>query len=396
MSKINNIKCPFCNESTLILLHDFYMDKNVTTNLPLNNEKVRVKILVCESCGLGFNATPMTSAELDNFYKHYNSAVSYYDETMKEAFKEIYNELPLYKKYIKSYKDKIVEIGCNDGFFLDIMQKDAANNKQKYTNLMGIEPSDEADIGIAHGLKIDKAFFKAGYFQEKVDMFILRQVFEHFENPFTIFQDMVTQLTSNGVIIIESPNLDAFCHIHLFYYSWPFYEIMAKKYGMKIIECKVTRMRKHYNITAVFAKNTSKYTELRCPYTIYSVIYERKKDIQDSLMEYYENTKLLKKFLKSNKTVYWWGCGGTSVSYLETIRDLNILNDCKIIPANLMAKRKGYMLPSCDKPTVLAEDIENTHVDGVVIATMMIDEVKKTMRKYNITYDNCIIIEGVE
>ena len=121
------MKCKFCGNENLILLNDFYMDKNTTTNLGLHQENIRVKVEVCTNCGLGMNTTPMSSEELYNFYRHYSSGVSYYDSMLTNLFDKIKEEIPMYKKYIPSYDSKIVEIGCNDGYFLDMLQKDAAN-----------------------------------------------------------------------------------------------------------------------------------------------------------------------------------------------------------------------------------------------------------------------------
>ena len=391
------MKCKFCGNDNLTLLNDFYMDKNTTTNLGLHQENIRVKVEVCPNCGLGMNTTPMSSEELHNFYRHYSSCVSYYDSMLANLFDKMKSQVPMYKKYIKSYDSKIVEIGCNDGYFLDMLQKDAANGGREYTNLIGIEPSDEADVGIQHGLHIEKAFFTAGYFKEKVDMFFLRQVFEHLEEPFKIFDDMVSQLNDEGVIIIETPHLDIFCHIHLFYYSWPFYEKMAERYGMKIIECVLpNRDNAAKFISVIFAKKESKYKEVQCPFSIEDIINERKKDVADRLLEYYENTKLLKKFFKKHKKVYWIGTGGYSVYYLQTVQNLNLAKDIELIPVSLMYKLKGKTLPACTAKVVMPEDIQNTSADGIVVSTVFVDDVHDALKKYNISYNEIIYFKGQE
>ena len=266
-----------------------------------------------------------------------------------------------------------------------------------YTNLIGIEPSDEADIGIKHGLHIEKAFFTTGYFKDKIDMFFLRAVFEHLEEPFKIFEDMVSQLNDNGVIIIATPDIDVFCHIHLFYYSWPFYEKMAERYGMKIIECnQVHTLTDAHRIMAVFAKKNSKYKEVKCPLSINDVINERKKDIADRLLEYYENTKLLKKFFKKHKKIYWIGTGGYSVSYLQTVQNLNLAKDVELIPVSLMYKLKGNTMPACSSKVVMPEDIQNTSADGIVVSTVFVDDVHTALKKYNISYNEIIYFKGQE
>lgn len=281
---------------------------------------------------------------------------------------------------------------------MDMLQKNAYHNGCKqYINLMGIEPSDEAEIGIAHGLNIKKDFFKSNYFDTKINIFMLRHVFEHLEEPFKIFEAMVPQLDDDGVIILETPNLDNFCHIHLFYYSWPFYEKMAKRFNMKVIEYQEVKPFPFYNfLFIVFAKSTSSYTEIKCPYTIEQLIEERKKDIADRYFEYFDNTKKLKKFLKNKKKVYWFYTGGYSIDYLSILKRQNMVENIELIPVSTLNKKKGEMLPACSSPAVTINDIKNTHADGVVIATLLVDKVYKLLQENNITTDDIMTIEGFE
>ena len=392
------MNCPFCSNNKFILLHDFYMLKNTTSNLLLNDEEIEVKIEICSHCGLGINTTPMTTNELHAYYENYKSVISYFNDFMPNSFQVENLNLDIYDKYLVNLNSKIVEIGCNEGYFLDILQKRASQKYgQPYNNIMGIEPSDEADTGIAHGLKIDKAFFKAGYFQEKVDVFILRQVFEHLENPFDIFKDMISQLDNNGVIIIETPNLDVFCAIHLYYYSWPFYEKMAEKFNMKVIDCKITKPFDTYsNICIVFTKQESQYSQILCPFTLNDIINERKEDITNSFLEFIQNIKSLKKYINDNDTIYWWGVGGSSTAYLDALKKHNIAQSCQIIPVSLMVKDKGYIMPACSSPVIHVSELKNKVIEKSVFATMYVKDIFLNMEKYGITTKSSICIKGID
>ena len=101
--------------------------------------------------------------------------------------------------------------------------------------------ASNADIGIAHGLHIEKAYFKPDYFKdnEKVDVFISRCFFEHLEEPFEMFKAMLDSLSDNGKIIMKVPNFTGYELTHLYYYSWPFLEKMAARYNAKIIDCLI-------------------------------------------------------------------------------------------------------------------------------------------------------------
>lgn len=104
---------------------------------------------------------------------------------------------------------KIVEVGCNDGTFLEALRKEG------YRNVIGIEPAQDA-IRAAKGKGLDVIH---GYFgleaaqslvaaRGKFDVFVTRQVLEHVIALGDFRDGMRTVLRPGGHVMIEVPNFD--------------------------------------------------------------------------------------------------------------------------------------------------------------------------------------------
>lgn len=115
-----------------------------------------------------------------------------------------------YKKYIPENDSvKILEIGCNKGYLLKILEDNG------YKNLVGIDLSPEdlqfAKQNTSHAIlyNID-AFEYCEKNQEVFDVIIIKAVLEHIEKDkiFNLIQLMKNALSENGVLIIDVPNMD--------------------------------------------------------------------------------------------------------------------------------------------------------------------------------------------
>ena len=181
--------CPFCGSDEYSDIRKVNVYNYILCNLPVKEEPVQMKIYTCKHCGLGIYHDYLSDDELENIYKHYFYPFHYFDNPDISWYNDF--DVDFISKHIQTEDSKIVELGCHDGFFMDLLQKHASLQGKHYKNLLGIEPSPNADIGIAHGLKIEKKFFKEHYFpdNEKVDLFYSSHVFEHIKDPFTLFNN---------------------------------------------------------------------------------------------------------------------------------------------------------------------------------------------------------------
>jgi len=112
----------------------------------------------------------------------------------KKFTKHMESVLALLKKQSKR-GDLIVEVGCGDGDFLEMVKKDG------FFNIKGYDASYEGNSP-----NIEKRYLSEGDNIE-AELVVLRHVLEHIPNPFA-FLSMLKTVFGNAKIYIEVPNYD--------------------------------------------------------------------------------------------------------------------------------------------------------------------------------------------
>ncbi|MDR2034411.1 MAG: class I SAM-dependent methyltransferase [Helicobacteraceae bacterium] len=366
--------CPFCgrNESEMVFYQESPLYLSALRKEKANlNKTYPFSVYLCRYCGLGFNGSPAPQEKLKEIYDNY---------VYIDPFKNIGNSpfdyiVNIIKKH-SNKNDKIVEIGSSVGFLLRRL-KDCG-----YRDLLGIDPSPQADVAVSKGLNVRKSYYGADDFGKEIDLFVLRHVFEHFANPFEIFKNMISQLKPKGKIIVETPNFDGFYHQHLFFYSLFFYINLAKAYDLKIIDYET------YNdaIIVVFSncgtsiKNTGGTTAQLAQTARF------KRDRLD------KNVKKLKEFLRKYDTVYCWGTGAFSVILLSELSSED-LRDTVIYPLDSDISRKGLYLPNITQPVLNVQDIKDSKPQALAILSSLTQEIKNVMKTYHITPLNTLELD---
>lgn len=184
-------------------------------------------LLYCENCYSAFVKEIIMENKLftninNNGYFYYSSQIP----TLVEHFKNLYNYLK--KKYNINEK-KIMEIGCNDGVFL--------NNFSKSDNLIcviGIDPSETIHkINHPNIIKINDFFDSKNTTKiikeyGKMDYVVACNCLAHIHDINDIFKNLKVILNDDGIIIMEvhyvkhitkSLNFDFVYHEHMSYYS---------------------------------------------------------------------------------------------------------------------------------------------------------------------------------
>lgn len=184
-------------------------------------------LLYCEYCYSAFVEEIVKENQLftninNNGYFYYSSQIP----TLMEHFKNLYEYVKT--KYVTNEKT-LLEIGCNDGVFLNNFNKADA-----LKNTIGIDPSETIHtITNPEIIKINDFFnsetttrilSKYG----KMDIIVACNCLAHIDNISDIFKNLKLLLKDDGVIIMEVHyvkniceflNFDFIYHEHMSYYS---------------------------------------------------------------------------------------------------------------------------------------------------------------------------------
>lgn len=148
----------------------------------------KVDLAVCQGCGFVFNfAFDASLMDYDKKYQNEQGNSEYFKDYLQSVVK-------LIKKSVTK-KEKVVEVGCGKGLFLELMRTHGLTVK-------GFDPTYEGN---------DKDIIKE-YFSEhsaiQADLIVLRHTLEHIESPFEFLQMIARANGNRGKIFVEVPSFD--------------------------------------------------------------------------------------------------------------------------------------------------------------------------------------------
>ena len=227
----------------------------------------------------------------------------------------------LKKKSLIKHNSSILDIGSNDGTFL--------NNLNKSMQLVGIDPSAEK---FKHLYKKNIIFCSNFFSKKNIESFLKNKIgkkiefdlitsfamFYDVDDPNAFCQDIYQLLKKNGVWVLELSYLplmlknvtyDQICHEHLTYYDLTVFKKIIEKHNLKIIDVSLNEINGG-SIEIICAKRDSKFKT---------------------------NKKKISKFLKDEMKI-------TEKSYKNFNNRINKIKEMVQMFLNLNAKKKviGY------------------------------------------------------
>jgi len=215
-AKVISQNCPCCDSNEFQSLLDFpgipqsgiYIENEYLPEIPTSD----LGFELCLKCGL---VRQLQDTKPKN-YVDINRSTSL-------QFPKYVNQLidAINKSNIK-HEDFIVEIGSNDGLFIEALKK------QGFNNILGVEPSKELyNISIKKGLSILNDFFSENLAINILETYgppklvICRHTLEHVSDPRTFVSSIRKSFgNENGVLLLEVPDGSAIPDLLNIYELW--------------------------------------------------------------------------------------------------------------------------------------------------------------------------------
>jgi 2-polyprenyl-3-methyl-5-hydroxy-6-metoxy-1,4-benzoquinol methylase len=165
-------------------------------------------------------------------------------------------------KYKLNENELVVDIGSNDGTLLKCY-------KALNFNVLGIEPTNMADVASKDGVETIKAPFDLKTAKEvskkygKAKLMTATNVFAHMSTLGSVMEGIMELLSDDGFFIIENHNMrdiikhnqyDTFYHEHIRNYSFISLKYLFEMYNLKVVDADVVE-RYNGSIRVVVTKN---------------------------------------------------------------------------------------------------------------------------------------------
>ena len=226
-----------------------------------NEQSIRFPLSIhyCENCALTQIAEELPShLVFPESYPYLSGTTRILRDNFAEQAAITVSKIDLQSNHL------VVDIGSNDGTLL--------SNYIDYCRVLGVEPTNAADVAIKKNIPTLKSFFDFNVSNKilsefgKAKLVTACNVFAHIPNLDSLMQNILNILDEDGVFLseshylndlVESLQFDTIYHEHLRYYEANFLSKMFKKYGLEIFD--IQRIQTHGGSIRVWAARNGKY-----------------------------------------------------------------------------------------------------------------------------------------
>jgi SAM-dependent methyltransferase len=369
--------CDICQTLSLRLFKSFGEFPN------LNTERFAItktlEVYGCEFCSVVQIPNRFSRSELFPPEYYFRSRLT---RSLRDNFIELANCITEYL----APESRILEIGCNDGFLLEIL--DALGY-----DVFGLEPTlarfDSKLIERIHG-----SFFEEHSFKSKFDAIILTNTFAHLDSPRQALMKIIDLLKPGGLLVIEVVDLkqmiakneiDKFTIEHGFYFSIDSLRRLLGQFGFA--ELSSNSIDTHGGSIRYIAQFTGCIQELPVyPSNLFKELKMMFNRIEHLQIE-------LHKLISSVETSKDFGfLIGATTRGVTLIRALDVdINKFKFIIDHPNSPRVGTKMPLLDLPVFSDNHMpESKNAFGLVLAWHIAPDIIRKMRA--IGYEGELII----
>lgn len=352
------MKCIVCESSNIDIAFHLengprYAQKLLDAVDSKGGERMDVKLYKCTDCGM-VQIDP-EGLEHDEYFEDYLMSRS-----CTELYVQYDNELAdtLDRKYDLS-KQNLVEVGCGDGFFGEILIKRGAK-------VSAIEPSATAcSLAEKRGVKCYNTYLDDNIsesVQERFDGFVTKQVMDLVKEPNTFLKNLGKILKPGAWGLIDVP-------------SWTktlldmrYYDVLPDRVGYYTAKTLVEVMeRNNFHVVEVFHGAEDEYVGAY-------VVYEGEKDGLtkqfNGEFEKFNNefTSLMAEYRETGKKVAAWGAGAKGVT-IFSFSGMDSDTISYVVDKDEFKWNK--FLPGSRLPVVSPGTVSEQPVDAMIITGVM-------------------------
>lgn len=328
---MKNYECRVCNVEIKELMsfgkmpiaNAFVINKNDDQYL------FNLKIGFCEKC---FTFQVLEIPEAKKMFNNNYAYLASTSQVMKNHWKELGDKLIKEKKLEKS--SFVVEVGSNDGIFLE-------NISKREIPHLGIDASKNVcDIAEKKGVKTLNGFFGVSIADEivskhgKADIILSTNTMHHIEDINNVAEGMSKLIKDNGIIVTEDPSLlemikknsyDQIYAEHMYIWSLASMNSLFNKFNLEVFDIENNNFHGGCSRYFIGKKNKRKISQ--------NVIVHEKLETKiginkiSTYKKFIENVKLSKK--KLNQLIYKIKDEGKKiVGYGAPAKSTTVLNYC--------------------------------------------------------------------
>lgn len=154
-------------------------------------------LVQCQKCCLVFSSRIPSTHELNDHYSHYQRHTSISPLTIKR-YEELLDQFEPYRR-----TNKILDVGCGDGHFLEVAKK-------RGWQVYGTEYSTQAcEPARAKGIEIHEGLIQSFSSTKEFDVITSFEVLEHLTDPKDHIAAIVKLLRHGGMFYFTTPNFNS-------------------------------------------------------------------------------------------------------------------------------------------------------------------------------------------
>lgn len=240
---MNNSVCRVCEGNSVETLIDFGDQPIVNNFLSSHNEEYKTypfRLGFCLKCGF-LQLIDTINPEI--LYKNYFTVSSWKNQPHVQRLIEVIEDITGL-----NHNDRILEIGCNDGSFLEQLRT------KGYSNIFGVEPTqDSFELATSKKLEVNHCFFtnktSRNYYEKNdFNLVVTRQVLEHISDLDDFLEGINFVLNDEGTLVIEIPDSQANINSldyglweeHVNYFTLNTLKTLLHKHFFNVIHYEVT------------------------------------------------------------------------------------------------------------------------------------------------------------